>query len=156
MNTAMQIENTVTNGGVPVVTVGTAVVTDRNRRTMAERPERARYYVEVNSERREQTRSLFVPSSNIKVAYFEEIVSPLPSDRIRQLRIIVHGEKHRRLIKIWTCYGAHLSIERATYRRELNYFPFVFHRTIFSGGRTFPIQRGKGRGATNDEKFVPR
>ncbi|KAG6795919.1 hypothetical protein HZU73_08752 [Apis mellifera caucasica] len=33
--------------------------------------ERARYYVEVNSERREQTRSLFVPWSNIKVSWIK-------------------------------------------------------------------------------------
>lgn len=39
--------------------VGT-VVTDRNRQTMAEAGPRARYYMEVNSERREQAQRLFV------------------------------------------------------------------------------------------------
>lgn len=38
--------------------------------------------MEVNSERREQTRRLFVPSSNIKVAYFEEIVPAATIDPI--------------------------------------------------------------------------
>lgn len=38
--------------------------------------------MEANSERREQTQRLFLPSSNIKVAYFEEIVPAAAIDPI--------------------------------------------------------------------------